>query len=291
MGVWLAARRNCVVKASAAAGVPLAGLLTAGCAHEPASPQRASVESCTRFAISALKHHVTVTSLPAACQGLTKAQVSTAAGAALDAIAGTVHGKVRMRARELKLGPLLTHLAPTVPVPRGLPSVSASAAHQASGPPLGIVALFAWLITVGLGSLMMARWIAHGGPRGGRGGKAGFPPAMNIAHFGLAVAGLVTWIIYLVTGLTGLAWIACVLLLPVAGLGMALVGLWFPERSPVAATVSPVQSAPIAADAARVQGSPDPPPAQHPPALVVAAHVAFAVATILFTLLAAVGSG
>jgi hypothetical protein len=36
--------------------------------------------------------------------------------------------------------------------------------------------------------------------------------------------------------------------------------------------------------------SPDPPPARHPPTLIVAAHGVFAVATILFALLAAVGS-
>ena len=36
--------------------------------------------------------------------------------------------------------------------------------------------------------------------------------------------------------------------------------------------------------------APGPPAARHPPALIVAAHGVFAVATILFALLAAVGS-
>jgi hypothetical protein len=279
------------MKASAAAGVMLAGLLAAGCAHEAPSARRATVASCTQFSISALKRHVTVTSLPAACQGLTKAQVNFAADSALDAIISTVHGKVRMRARVLELSPLLVHLVNTVPAQRSPPAASASSARQASGPPLGLVALVTWLITVGLGLLMMARWIARGGLRRTRAGQAGCAPAMNVAHFGLAMAGLVTWIIYLVTGLTSLAWIACALLLPVAGLGMALVSLWFPERSLSAAAVPASRTVPVAAGAVAVQVSLDPPPARRPPALVVAVHVVFAVATILFTVLAAVGSG
>lgn len=282
------------MKASAVAGVMLAGLLAAGCTHVPASVpagQQAALKACTKFAIGALKHHVTVTSLPAACQGLTRAQMNFAALSALDAIAGTVHGAVRLRGRAQELRPLLTHPVTTLPAQPGPPPVSAPAARPASGPPLALVALFAWLITVGLGCLMMARWVARGGLRRSRAGKAGFPPAMNVAHFGLAVAGLAAWSIYLVTGLTGLAWIACVLLLPVAGLGMALVGQWFSERSVAAAPVLAAQAVPIAAGAAPAPASLDPPPARHPPALVVATHVAFAMATILFTVLAAVGAG
>jgi hypothetical protein len=214
-----AGRFSWAMKASVAAGVMLAGLLAAGCTHGTASARRASVASCTRFSLSALKRHVTVTSLPAACQGLTKAQVNFAADSALDAIIGTVHGKVRMRARVLELSPLLVHLVNTAPAQRGPPAASASSAARASGPPLALVALATWLITVGLGFVMLARWVTRGGLRRTRVGQAGYAPAMNVAHLGLAMAGLVTWTIYLVTGLTSLAWIACALLLPVAGLG------------------------------------------------------------------------
>ena len=104
------------------------------------------------------------------------------------------------------------------------------------------------------------------------------------------------------------------LLLPVAGLGMALV-FWAPERPPtVTATTVPATAATVvsaaavsataatavpAAQAVPVGGgvtaapvSAGPPPlARHPPALIVAAHGVFAVTTILFALLAAVGSG
>ena len=131
------------------------------------------------------------------------------------------------------------------------------------------------------------------------------PPSLIFTHFGLAVAGLLVWGAYLATGLAAAAWAACLLLLPVAGLGMALLILWLPERSLVAttapaATVPAAQAVPAgaAAGTASVPGAnaaagaarPGPPAARHPPALIVAAHGVFAVATILFALLAAVGA-
>ncbi len=277
------------MKTSAVAGVMLAGLVAAGCTHQSASPRRASVESCIQFGISAIKRHVTVISVPAACQGLTRAQVNFAVGSALHAMADRAHGKARQRKRAGKLSPFLAHLVTTVPEQRSRPPASAPAARQASRTTLGLVALFTWLITVGLGSWMMARWIAHGGLRRARAGQARLPPSMIFAHFGLAVTGLLAWIVYLVTGLTSVAWSACVLLLPVTGLGIALVILSLPERSLAASTISAAQAVPVGAASGPLRD--DPPPARHPPALIVAAHGVFAVATILFALLAALGPG
>jgi predicted membrane-bound mannosyltransferase len=140
---------------------------------------------------------------------------------------------------------------------------------------------------------MMTRWITRGGFRRARLSKAGVPPSLIFTHFGLAVAGLLVWGAYLATGLAAAAWTACVLLLPVAGLGMALVSLWLPERSPAATTV-PAAAVPagqaVPVGVAAGAAGPGPPTARHPPALIVAAHGVFAVATILFALLAAVGS-
>jgi hypothetical protein len=289
----------------------LAGLLAAGCAPRPAGPPRPSVESCAEFGISAIQHHVTVTSLPAACRGLTKAQVNLAVGQALYAMTSNVHGKAQRRARARELSPLLGQLVTTVPAQRGPPPAPAPKGGQASGPSLGYAALISWLITVGLGSWMMARWITRGGFRRARLSTAGLPPSLIFTHFGLAVAGLLVWGAYLATGLTAAAWAGCVLLLPVAGLGMALLSLWLPERSLVAttvpaatlpaATLPAAQAVPAGATAgtgavpganaaAGGPASPGPPAARHPPALIVAAHGVFAVATILFALLAAVGS-
>jgi manganese efflux pump family protein len=290
----------------------LAGLLAAGCTRGPAGPPRASVESCTRFGINAIEHHITVRSVPAACRGLTRAQVNFAVGHAIDAMAATVHGKARLRARARDLSPLLAHLVTTVPAQRSQP-VPAAAPRRASGPALGLLALISWLITVGLGTWMVVRWIARGGLRRAHFGRSVLPPSVTLAHFGLAVAGLLAWIAYLATGLTGLAWVACVFLLPVAGLGMALV-FWVPERPATAtaatataatavpatvaaaaspaATVPAAQAVPVGAGAAAAPAGLGPPPlARHPPALIVAAHGVFAVTTILLALLAAVGSG
>ena len=97
---------------------------------------------------------------------------------------------------------------------------------------------------------MMVRWIARGGLRRADLGRSVLPPSVTLSHFGLAVAGLLAWIAYLATGLTGLAWAACVLLLPVAGLGMALV-FWAPERPPtVTATTVPATAATVVSAAA-----------------------------------------
>jgi hypothetical protein len=250
------------------------------------------VESCIQFGISAIKHHVTVTSVPAACQGLTRAQVNFAVGSALHVMAIGPGGKVGQRKRVAKFSPFLAHLAASVPEQRSQPPVSAPAAQPArpvSRTTLGLVALVTWLITAGLGSAMTVRWIARGGLRRARAGHAKVRPTMIVAHFGLAVTGLLAWIAYLVTGLTSVAWIASGLLLPVIGLGLAMLLLSLPERSLRATAIPAAQAAP--ADAASGPAMDDPPRARHPPTLIVVAHGVFAMATILFAILAAVGLG
>ncbi len=291
MSVRPTSPRRYAIRASAVAGVMLAGL-AAGCSHQSAGPQTASVESCIQFGISAIKHHVTVTSVPVACQGLTRAQVNFAVGSALHVMAIGPGGKVGQRKRVAKFSPFLAHLAATVPEQRSQPPVSAPAAQPAqpaSRTTLGLVALVTWLITVGLGSAMAVRWIAHGGLQRARAGHAQVPPTMIVAHFGLAVTGLLAWIAYLVTGLTSVAWIASGLLLPVIGLGLAMLLLSLPERSLRATAIPAAQAAP--ADAASGPAMDDPPRARHPPTLIVVAHGVFAMATILFAILAAVGLG
>jgi hypothetical protein len=71
---------------------------------------------------------------------------------------------------------------------------------------------------------MLAGWIRRGGlrPRGRR----RLAPAVTLGHFGVASAGLLVWIAYLVTGLAGLGWLAVGVLLAAAGLGMATLTVW-----------------------------------------------------------------
>jgi len=250
--------------------VVLIGVVVAGCSSQPAVP-RGSVTSCYQFGVQAIRRHVTVTAIPAACQGLSQLEVNIAVGRALQAAAAGVPGKARQRQLIGRDSPYLADLIHAVPTP-GQPAV----APPQSGPPsraaLSLAALAAWLITVGLGVSMMARWITRSRRHGAQPGH-GRGPVLNFTHFGLALTSLLAWISYLATGVTGLAWAACGLLLPVAGLGMALVFLT-PARSQATA-----------------QAVDNPPAVRRPPALVVAAHITAASITILLAVLAAIGSG
>ncbi len=97
---------------------------------------------------------------------------------------------------------------------------------------------------------------------------------LNLAHLGLAVASLLTWIAYLATGVLGLAWTACAGLALVTGLGMTLAFLPPPVRS--------ARDTPASGDSWR---------GRRTQVFAVGAHVAFATVTILFAFLAAVGIG
>lgn len=239
------------------AAAVLAGLLATGCAAGPAGRPPVRVAACIQAGTNALRHHITLTALPAACQGLSPAGLSYAAEAAAAAAAssGPLRGKILMRARRRELSPLVPHLAAQA-LPRSQP---AAAVSGAGGPPARLAALAAWLVTAGLGLWLMAGWLTRAMLRrpAGRGWSR---LRMNLYHLGLALAGLLSWVSYLLTGLPALAWLACVLLLPVAGLGMALLFLRLPGRRPRSA-------------------------------LAVAAHVAVAVVAMLLSLLAAVSAG
>jgi manganese efflux pump family protein len=285
MSVRVPRRRNHAATAAVAAAVALAGLAGAGCSHQSAA-LRGSVESCIQFGIEAIRHHTTVTSLPPACRGLTRAQVNFAVGSALHSAAIGARGKARQRERIGKASHFLERLVTAVPQQRSQPPVPAPPAQQASRAALGLIAACTWLITAGLGVWMMARWIARRRRRRAPAGQPRRLPALNLAHLGLATTGLLAWSAYLATGVTGVAWAACALLLPVAGLGLTLVFL--PPSQ------SPAQSAPTAQAVPRgtaaVPAADDPPRARHPPILVLSAHIAFATATILLAFLTAIGT-
>ena len=142
---------------------------------------------------------------------------------------------------------------------------------------LSLAALISWLITVGLGVSMMARWITRT-RRPGTLARHGRGPALNFTHLGLAVTGLLAWISYLATGLAALAWVGCGLLLAAASLGMTLV---FLAPAATAGATGPADDPP----------PDDPPRAGRPPIVIIAAHITAACITILLATLAAIGSG
>ena len=143
-----------------------------------------------------------------------------------------------------------------------------------------IAALIAWLVTAVGGFVLLGTWIAKGGTRSPR--TSHFPPAVIFGHFALAAAGLVVWIVYAVAGGAALAWIAFVLLVPVAALGFAMLARWIPGyRARNAATVGAGVGGTATADV----------PEQHFPVVVVGAHGLLAVTTVVLVLLAALGVG
>jgi hypothetical protein len=270
---WVSGWRGRVAKV--AAGAVLAAM-AAGCSGAPAVP-RSSVTSCAQFGAEAIRRHVTVTAVPAACRGLSQVEVNVAVGRALRAAAGGARGKVRQRQLIARDSAYLVGLIHAVPAPASAPAAPPPGPPSRGAPSrtaLGLAALAAWLVTVGLGLSMMARWITRRRRRGVQPGQ-GRGPVLNFTHLGLALTGLLVWICYLVTGVTGLAWAACGLVILVAALGMTLV---FPaaDRAPVPSPVTAL-------------AGPAPAPARRAPVLVVAAHITAASITILLTILAAIG--
>jgi hypothetical protein len=91
---------------------------------------------------------------------------------------------------------------------------------------MAVAALIAWIVTALGGFYLLATWIRKGGHRPAEGSR--FPPALIFGHFTLAAAGLVLWIIYVITDADALAWVAFLLLLLVALLGFTMLARWIP---------------------------------------------------------------
>ncbi|GAB3908414.1 hypothetical protein [Microbispora bryophytorum] len=138
---------------------------------------------------------------------------------------------------------------------------------------MGIAALVTWLLTAVGGFVMLGIWIARGGPRAGR-----LSPGLIFGHFALAVAGLIVWIVYLFAGSAALAWVALVLLVPVALLGFAMFARWIPAyRARTAVAGGP--------GATGTAGAPE----RHFPVAIVVGHGLLAVVTVVLVLLTALG--
>ncbi|TDO51154.1 hypothetical protein EV651_11981 [Kribbella sp. VKM Ac-2571] len=141
---------------------------------------------------------------------------------------------------------------------------------------MAVAALITWLITALGGFYLLYTWISKGGPR--KPSTSRFPPALIFGHFALAAAGLVVWIFYVIVDNDALAWIAFVLLVPVAALGFTMLARWLPTyRSRTAA--------------GSVATSTEAPPERHFPIAVVGGHGLFAVTTVVLVLLTALEVG
>jgi hypothetical protein len=149
---------------------------------------------------------------------------------------------------------------------------------------MSIAALITWIITAGFGFFMLIRWATRGGVRKVEGAETHLPPVRVFTHFGLAAAGLIVWIIYLVTDSTLLAWIAVADLVLVAIIGVVMVRQWAKDgrAAMAAATAGAAQSS---------GGSELDLAEQHIPRPPVVLHGIFAVSTLILVLFTALGIG
>jgi manganese efflux pump family protein len=229
----------------------------------------ATEDSCYAFGVQAIKRHVTVTTVPRACAGLSRAQVNAAVGRAIKDVVGP-HPKAVARHLARRDQAYLAQLISTVPAPTAAPTVAAPApAPERSSGDLPLAALLAWLVTAAAGSYLLAGWLAVGGSRrrlrAVRIRATGLTRGFVVGHFGLALTGLGIWIAFLGTGVTALAWVSVGLVILIAGLGMGVLAADLPEPG------------------ARRRGG--------LPVTVIAIHGALATTTILLVLLAALGAG
>src|ERR1019366_144058 len=142
------------------AGAMLAGLLAAGCGAQNAGPPpggvpQGSVSACTAFGVRAIDQHLTVTRKPAACQGLSKAQVNLAIGRAVYLVAGPGRHQVAWRHQGLRAGERLAGLISgpqntAGPQPRGYAIAGPRGpARRRSAVGLSLAALGAWILAAG----------------------------------------------------------------------------------------------------------------------------------------------
>ena len=148
---------------------------------------------------------------------------------------------------------------------------------------MSLAALITWLITAGLGFFMLIRWATRGGLRKVEGAGTHLPPVRVFTHFGLAAAGLILWIVYLVTGNTTLAWIAVADLVVVASIGVIMARQWAKDGR---AAMAAVTAGAVRSDAGGVDLA-----EQHIPRPPVVIHGIFAVSTLVLVLLSALGIG
>jgi hypothetical protein len=133
-----------------------------------------------------------------------------------------------------------------------------AAATSPHDPALAIATLACWAFTASLGALMLRSLISRDGLRRQLGVRGGLHPGVLVAHFSLALTGLVTWICYLVTAAEPVAWLAVGLLVPGIGMGITTVTLWTPYPHP-SGIAQPGQESPGQALSGQAPPVPAPP--------------------------------
>ena len=136
-------------------------------------------------------------------------------------------------------------------------------------------ALITWVLTAGGGFVLLAIWLKGGGMNQHEHGRV--RPATILTHFALAATGLVLWIVYVATDNETIAWIAFVLLLVVAAIGFAMLGIWLSQRRGRGGNLSE-PAAPTPAE-------------QRFPTMIVGLHGLLAATTLVLVFLATIEVG
>lgn len=273
-----------IIRGAAPAGLlaaALAAVLAVGCSAGAPAPYRANAGTCYAFGVQALERHVTVTTMPRACAGLSHAQVKLVVAKAVRDVVGPRPRALARRLAYQESG-YLADLIHAVPPPRPAP-LAVAPARRSTDLPLSLAALAAWIVTAAAGSYLLAGWLTPGGLRR-RSRAAGMPPVLIISHFAVAITGLGIWIAFAATDVPVLAWIAVGLILLAAALGMATLAAALPEPAPSAAPANP--GARLATRIAETAA----PARARMPVIVIAVHGMLATVTIMLVLLAAIGA-
>ena len=163
-----------------------------------------------------------------------------------------------------------------------------------------LAALIAWVITASGGLYLLTIWLIEYDREFQSAAATRLPVPVIGLHALLAIIGMAVWTFFLITGRPGLSWLAVLILLAVAGLGLSMAVRWigvYREHVPVPAHRAPAPRAAMAVAAGapprlRAPGSEvAPPPERSFPVPVVVAHGLFATATLILVLLTALRMG
>jgi hypothetical protein len=173
------------------------------------------------------------------------------------------------------------------------------------------VALLTWVATVFGGLFLLAIWLIEYDPDFQRAAATRLPVPVISGHATLALLGLATWVIYLITDNDQLAWATLAILAVVVALGLTMATRWLvvyrstarPAGAHVAAVAAVGGQGGTALDGqggtalGRPGGAGDRdhqilvPPERHFPIAVVIGHGIFAFTTVVLVLLTTLGVG
>jgi hypothetical protein len=159
---------------------------------------------------------------------------------------------------------------------------------------MSFAALIVWFVTALGGLYMLAVWLIENDATRQGNSASRLPLPVILAHVTLAVTGLLVWVGYLLTDREVLAWTAVGILAGIALLGLTMFARWIPVYRMADDEVSvPVGAMAGAGAGGTPEGmsQPDLPAEGSFPLVIVLAHGAFAVSTVVLVVLTALGVG